>query len=78
MKLEVSKLSSIILYHRKKSSLSRIDLARLAGVGKTVIYDVEHGKLTIQLTTLVKILEALNITMQLDSPFMKEALNEKS
>ena len=78
MKLEVSKLSSIILYHRKKSGLSRIDLARLAGVGKTVIYDVEHGKLTIQLTTLVKILEALNITMQLDSPFMKEALNEKS
>jgi len=61
----------IIHFHRKKAGLSRIDLAMVAGVGKTVIYDIEHGKETLRIKTLLKILNALNITMLLDGPIME-------
>jgi DNA-binding XRE family transcriptional regulator len=39
-----NKISEIVLFHRKKSGLTRNQLADLAGVGKTVIYDIENGK----------------------------------
>ena len=71
------KISDIILFHRKKSGLSRIQLADLAGVGKTVIYDIEKGKETIRFSTLQKVLNALNIKITFTSPLM-EVLNEKS
>jgi len=61
----------IIHFHRKKAGLSRIDLAMVAGVGKTVIYDIEHGKETVRTKTLLKILNALNITMLLNGPIME-------
>ncbi len=71
------KMSEIVLFHRKKSGLTRNQLADLAGVGKTVIYDIEKGKETIRFSTLQKLLKALNIKFTLTSPLM-EALNEKS
>ncbi len=71
------KIDQIVLYHRKQSGLSRNQLAELAGVGKTVIYDIENGKETIRYSTLQKVLEALNIRIIFDSPLM-EVLNEKS
>jgi len=64
-------VGQIIHFHRKKAGLSRIDLAMVAGVGKTVIYDIEHGKKTVWIKTLLKILDALNITMLLDGPIME-------
>ena len=48
--------------------LSRIDLADIAGVGKTVICDIEKGKQTIRLNTLLKIMMSLDISISLDSP----------
>lgn len=63
-------IHSIILFHRKKAELSRKELADLAGVGKTVVYDVEKGKTTVKWKTLVKILTALNIEIKLESPLM--------
>lgn len=71
------KISDIILFHRKKSGLSRNQLADLAGVGKTIIYDIEKGKETIRFSSLQKVLKALNIKITFTSPLM-EALNEKS
>ena len=35
------KLSEIVLFHRQQSGLSRNQLADIAGVGKTAIYDIE-------------------------------------
>jgi HTH-type transcriptional regulator/antitoxin HipB len=64
-------LGPIVRYHRKKSGLTRVELARLAAVGKTVIFDIEHSKESIQLNTLIKVLTVLNITMDLHSPLMK-------
>ena len=48
------KLNEIVLFHRKKSGLSRNQLADLAGVGKTVIYDIEKGKEAIRFSILQK------------------------
>lgn len=78
--MDFTLLSKIIHYHRKRSGLSRIALANLAGVGKTSIYDIEHGKETVQLATVQKICKALNISVSFESPLMQqfEQNNEES
>jgi HTH-type transcriptional regulator/antitoxin HipB len=79
--MQIIEIGDIVRYHRKKSGLSREDLAKIAGVGKTVVYDLENGKETIRLSTLNKIFKALNIKLSVDSPLMKfymEQKNEKS
>jgi y4mF family transcriptional regulator len=68
--IQSQELAEVIRMHRKAAKLSRVQLAELAGVGKTVIYDIEKGKETIQLDTLRKILRVLNIKIVLTSPFM--------
>lgn len=72
--LYLDQLSKIVRFHRKKSGLSQAELAVLSGVGKTVIFDIEKGKKTIQLDTLHKVLNALNITLQFQSPLMESFL----
>jgi HTH-type transcriptional regulator / antitoxin HipB len=67
-------LSELVLQTRKRAKLSQQALAALAGVGKTVIWDLEHGKRTIRLETLLKILAVLNISLVLRSPIISEEL----
>ncbi len=64
------KLAGIIRAHRKAAGLSQLQLAELAGVGKTVVFDIEKGKETVRLDTLRKILMVLNIQVQLTSQYM--------
>jgi HTH-type transcriptional regulator/antitoxin HipB len=74
-------LAQIIRLHRKIAKLSRVKLAELAGIGKTVVYDLEKGKESVQLDTLRKILKVLNIRIVLKSPLMdnlQNSENEKS
>jgi transcriptional regulator with XRE-family HTH domain len=66
----------VVRLHRKAAKLSRIQLAELAGVGKTVIYDIEKGKESIRLNTLRKILKVLNIKIVLTSPLMDNLTNQ--
>lgn len=66
-------LPDLVIQHRKAAGLSRQELALLAGVGKTVVYDIEHGKTSIRFDTLSRILEALNITILFDSPLLRQA-----
>lgn len=63
-------LGRIIQYHRKQSGLSRIALAELAGIGKTVVFDLEKGTKNVRLQTLLAILGVLNISLELKSPLM--------
>jgi len=72
---QFQKLAEAIRLHRKAAKLSRIQLAELAGVGKTVIYDIEKGKESVQLNTLRKILKVLNIKIVLTSPLMDNLIN---
>jgi len=79
--MQTQELAQIIKMHRKAAKLSRVQLAELAGVGKTVIYDIEIGKESVQLDTLLKILKVLNIKIILKSPLMdnlQNSENEKS
>ncbi len=64
-----SEIAKIVHYYRKQSGLSQQELARIAGVGKTVIFDIEKGKETVQLNTLLKVLDVLNIRMKFETPF---------
>ena len=41
-------IATMVVYYRKKSKLSQQELAQLAGVGKTAVFDIEKGKKTIQ------------------------------
>jgi HTH-type transcriptional regulator / antitoxin HipB len=61
-------LQRIIRRHRKARHLSQAQLAQAAGVGKTVVFDIEHGKPTVQLDTLLKILSALDIRLTFEIP----------
>ncbi len=65
-------LGRIIRKHRKRSGLSRQALADIAGIGKTAVFEVEHGKPTVKLSTLLPMLNALNIEIALTSPLMAE------
>jgi y4mF family transcriptional regulator len=66
----MNNLKEAIRAHRRKSGLSQADLAKLAGVGKTVVFDMEHGKESIRLDTLGKVLSTLNMTLSIRGPLM--------
>lgn len=49
-----------------------MELAQTAGVGKTMVFDLEKGKQSVRLNTLLKVLSALNIKLVYDSPLMRD------
>lgn len=71
--MQAQDIADVIKTHRKAAKLSRVQLAEMAGVGKTVIYDIENGKESVQLDTLRKILKVLNIKILLTSPLIENA-----
>lgn len=64
-------IARMVRYCRKQSGLSQKELAKLADVGKTVVFDLEKGKKTVQLNTLLKVLDVLNIKVKFELPFMQ-------
>ena len=64
-----NEIATLVRYYRKQSGLSQKELAKLADVGKTAIFDIENGKQTVQLDTLLKVLDTLNIRMKFETPF---------
>jgi y4mF family transcriptional regulator len=76
-KMDATKeIADIVKYCRNKSGLTQKQLADLSGVGKTVVYDIEKGKESIRLNTLVKIFEVLNIKIKFESPFLNSIKKE--
>ena len=63
-------LADLLAYHRKRSGLTQQQLAELAGVGKNLVFDLEHGKQTVRFHNLVKVLRVLNIDLEYHSPLM--------
>ncbi len=61
-------IANIVRDCRKQSGLSQQQLALLAGVGKTVVFDIEKGKSTVQLNSLLNVLAVLNIQLKLEPP----------
>lgn len=75
--LEPQLLGMIVRKHRKAAGLSQLELAELAGVGKTAVFDLEKGKETIQVNTLRKILAVLNIRIMITSQLMNQILDDE-
>jgi y4mF family transcriptional regulator len=68
-------VGKIVRWHREKAGLTQIKLAELAGMGKTVIYDIEKGKATVKFATLLKVFKTLNLSLRLSSPLLKGGEN---
>jgi HTH-type transcriptional regulator/antitoxin HipB len=67
--MSIETIAKTVRYCRKKSGLSQLALAKLAGIGKTVVFDIEKGKVTVRLDSLLKVLSVLNIQLTLETPF---------
>lgn len=79
--MDPKQIGKLIRFHRKKSGLSQKELGKLAQVGKTVVFDIEKGKLSIRFHSLLKVLSVLNIQIAFQSPLLESytrLLNEKS
>lgn len=75
--MDFQEIADFVKFHRKEAGLSRLQLADLAGVGKTVVFDIENGKTTIQAQSLSKVLMTLNIRCVFQSPLMSTFQNLK-
>lgn len=64
-------IGQIVAYLRKQSGVTQKQLADLAGVGKTVVFDIEKGKETIQVNSLLKVFSILNIKLNLSNPMIQ-------
>jgi transcriptional regulator with XRE-family HTH domain len=74
----MTRISEIIKMHRRKAGLSQIELAKFACVGKTVIFDLEHGKESIRYDTLTKVLSVLNVKIRFESPLLGQTESKES
>lgn len=75
--MKINEIAKLVRYCRKQSGLSQKDLALHAGIGKTVIYDIEKGKETVQLNTLLKVLDVLNISIKLETSLNQNHRDKK-
>jgi HTH-type transcriptional regulator/antitoxin HipB len=66
-----SDLGTLVKDHRKKAGLTQLELANLAGVGKTTVFDIEKNKETVRWNNLLAVLQVLNIKVEFKSPLTK-------
>lgn len=64
-------LGAFIKDHRKKAGLTQLQLADLAGIGKTTVFDIEKNKETVRFNNLLAVLQVLNIKIEFKSPLTK-------
>ena len=64
-------LGLFIKEHRKKAGLTQLQLANLAGVGKTTVFDIEKNKTTVSWNNLLTVITVLNIEVKFKSPMDK-------
>ena len=61
-------LGAFIKIHRKEAGLTQLQLADLAGIGKTTVFDIEKNKESIRWDSLKAVMKVLNIDIRLISP----------
>ena len=64
----VGDLGLVVRSVRRSSKVRLDDLAATAGVSKQFVSDVEHGKPTVQLGLVLKMLAELGVPLKLDIP----------
>ncbi|MEN9362646.1 MAG: hypothetical protein RL095_4181 [Verrucomicrobiota bacterium] len=63
----IDRVASEVRRHRKLAGLTQLELARLAGVGKTMVFDLEAGKATVRWANLLKVMAVLGMEFELRS-----------
>jgi len=58
MTVNISDIAEFICRHRKKAGLTQHELADIASIGKTTVFDIEKGKETVRLVNLIKVLNS--------------------
>ncbi len=53
---------------RKAAELTQIELAELAEIGKSAVFDLEKGKEHVQMSTVLKVLRVLHIELRVIPP----------
>ena len=65
-------IASLVAFHRKKASLTQIELAELAGVSRFVVQAIEAGKGRTTWKHLESVLNALNLKLKPEGPLVPE------
>ncbi|MBA4746006.1 MAG: helix-turn-helix transcriptional regulator [Muricauda sp.] len=61
-------LGLLVKNHRNRAGLTQLELANLAGIGKTTVFDIEKNKETVRWSNILAVLRVLNITVEFKSP----------
>jgi len=62
---EVNQLGLLVRSKRKQDGLTQQDLAAIANVGVRFVSDLENGKSTVQLDSVMSVLQALGLELSL-------------
>jgi y4mF family transcriptional regulator len=62
------RLGAIVAGERERLGLRQDELALAAGVSTRVVHQIEHGKATSRLDSLVPVLDALGLTLNVERP----------
>jgi y4mF family transcriptional regulator len=65
-------LGEFVKEHRKQAGLTQLELANLAGVGKTTVFDIEKNKESVRWNNLSAVLKVLNIEVVFKSPLNRQ------
>lgn len=58
-------LGALIRDERKKQGLTQIELGKMTGLGQTTLSLIEKGKPSVQFQTIMVLLSALNLNLQI-------------
>lgn len=66
--MDTDTIATTIKKHRKIANLSQIELANLAGIGKTTLFEIEKNNENVSWRNIKAVLTVLNIKFHLESP----------
>jgi y4mF family transcriptional regulator len=75
--MNAAEIGNIIRYHRKAAGLTQKGLADLAGIGKTVVFDLEKGKESVQINSMLAMFSVLNLHLKVEGPLVEKYMQEK-
>ena len=74
--LEVSDLGAVIREFRKGQGVTQVDAAREAGVGPRFLGELENGKETVRLGTVLQVIESLGLGLYVEVPVEEDGYEE--
>lgn len=68
--MHASDIGSLVTFHRKKAGLTQIELAKLSGVSRFVVQDIEAGTGRTTWKHLNSVLNSLNLELEPKGPLV--------